>query len=326
MNNLIFNRRHVLAIPLAAGFPTLRAQNRSRNISVVVPQPAGNPTDGFSRKLQPFLQKTLGNPVVVENFPGAGGSIGLNKVLGMPADEPGITCISQTESILTPLTLLSVRYKPQDFTCVGLIGRAPFVLIGRPDLPAKTYAELVELGRMKGAKPLSLGNVGPGSMINLLGAQWSRKTGVPINHVPYKGLPPVINDLLGSQIDLTFAPFGGSVPNLLESGKVRIYGSTTASPRMPSLPILSKIDRSLSDFVYGAWAAFFVASKAPKEFIDQVHRALVYGFTDAETRTYIESTGVEPSGPLSLQQLDKFYRDETALHQRIAREVGVERT
>ena len=322
--HMTFNRRHILALSLAGGTPLLQAQTRNKYISFIVPQPAGNPTDGFARKLQPFLQKAFGQSVVVENFPGAGGSIGLAKALGSQPGEPGVLITSQTEPILTPLTLSAARYKPEDFRCVGLVGRAPFVLIGRPDLPAQSYAELLAWGRKPGAQ-LSLGNVGPGSMIHLLGSQWSRKTGVPINHVSYKGLPPIITDLLGSQIDLTFAPFGGSIPQLLESGKVRIYGSTTPSPRMPSLPLLSKLDKSLGDFVYGAWAAVFVASNAPGKFVEQVHKALVYGLSDSEVRAYVASTGVEPSPPLSLQQLDRFYRDETALHQKIAREVGVER-
>lgn len=321
------NRRQLLALALAASTPALRAQTGGRAVSFIVPQPAGNPSDGMARKVQPFLQKELGQPVVVENLPGAGGSIGLAKTLAAPAGAPSLMIASQTEPVLTPLAMTAARYKPEDFRCVGLLGRCPYVLIGRPDLAARSHAELLALGRTAGARPLSYGHIGSGSMIHLLGAEWSRHTRVPVVHIPYKGVPPAVQDVMGGQIDLSFVPFAGSIPSLLESGKVRVYGSTGGDPslRMPSMPLLSKLDRSLAGFVYGTWGAVFVASTAPAAFVEKVHAALAAALQDADVQAYLDGTGLERGKFLTLSQLEQFYREEIALYQRMAHQVGVER-
>ena len=184
-------------------------------VNIVVPQPAGNPTDGVARKLQPLLQKELGQTVIVENAPGAGGSIGAQKALGQPQpNNLSLLIVSQTEPILTPMTIKQVRYKPEDFQAVAVVARLPYILTARPTLQATTLVQLVETTKGSAA-PLSFGNIGPGSMIHLLGEQWARKNGVTLNQVPYKGVPPVIQDLIGGQIDLTFLPLGGATLQMI---------------------------------------------------------------------------------------------------------------
>ena len=122
------------------------------------------------------------------------------------------------------------------------MGRTPYLLAGRPDLPANTLAELVDLARRNKNKPLTHGHIGQGSMIHLLGEQWARKSGIELGQIPYKGVPPVVQDLMGGQIDLTFLPMGGSTPTLVESGKVRVFGVTSAeaSRRLPKVMPLSR--------------------------------------------------------------------------------------
>jgi tripartite-type tricarboxylate transporter receptor subunit TctC len=320
----MLDRRHLLALALASGAGTLHAQLGGRPVSFIVPQPAGNPSDGMARKVQPLLQKELGATVVVENLPGAGGSIGLAKALAPAQGTQALMIASQTEPILTPLAWASVRYRPEDFRCVGLLGRCPYVLIGRPDLPARTHAELLALGRGAGAKPLSYGHIGAGSMIHLLGAEWSRLARVPLTHVPYKGVPPAVQDLMGGQIDLTFAPLAGTIPSLLESGKVRVYGSTAAAPTA-RVPALARLDPTLAGFVHGTWGAVFVPASAPADFTARVHKALAEALQDAEVLAYLDGTGMERPAPQTLAQLEAFYRTETALYQRMAREIGIER-
>lgn len=327
MNRTNLNRRHLLALALAASTAELRAQTNARTVSFIVPQPAGNPSDGMARKIQPFLQKELDQTVVVENLPGAGGSIGLSRTLAAARNSPALMIASQTEPVLTPLAMSAARYKPDDFRCVGLLGRCPYVLIGRPELPAKSHVELLALGRSAGARPLSYGHIGAGSMIHLLGAEWSRHTNVPVVHIPYKGVPPVVQDIMGGQVDLAFVPFAGSIPSLLETGKVRVYGSTGAEPsaRMPSMPVLSRLDKSLSGFVYGTWGAVFVATTAPAEFVDRVHKALAKALVDADVQAYLEGTGFERARPQSLFELERFYREEITIYQKMARDVNIER-
>jgi tripartite-type tricarboxylate transporter receptor subunit TctC len=326
MKTQCLNRRQILALTLAGSAPALQAQTSGRPVNFIVPQPAGNPTDGMARKIQPILQKVLGQPVLVENLPGAGGSIGLAKTLAAP---PGTALMiaGQTEPILTPLALSAARHKPEDFRCVGMLSLCPYVLIGRPDLPARSYEELLALSLRTGAAPLSYAHIGPGSMIHLLGMKWSQLSKAPLNHVPYKGVPPVLQDLMGSQVDLSFLPLAGSLPSVLESGKVRIYGSTAASPsaRMASLPLLSKLNPSLNNFVYSAWGAVFVPNTAPSEFTKQVHRAVIDSLEDPEFQAYLAGTGQDRGQPRALAQLDEWYRGEVALYQKMARDIGIER-
>lgn len=320
-----FTRRAAL-VSAAAAAVAMGARAQSRTLSFVVPQPAGNPTDGIARKLQPLLQGLLGQTVLVENLPGAGGSLGVQKVLQAPADAPALLIVSQTEPILTPLALASARYKPEDFRAVALVGRAAYVLVGRADLAAGSLAELTTVARRSGAPPLSFGHIGSGSMIHLLGEQWARKIGATLNPVPYRGVPPLVQDLMGGQIDLSFLPMGGNTPTLIESGKVRAYGVTTAAvlPRFPKLAPLAQQDKALADFVYGTWAAVLVPRTTPEARVQMLHQAMIKALVDPVVRDYALSSGVEPPPePLTLAQLDRFYQGETRLYQTLARELGV---
>ena len=203
------------------GTGSIDAQTINRTITIVVPQPAGNPTDGVARKLQPLLQKELDQIVLVENQAGAGGSIGTQKVLNAPADGSFILISSQTEPILTPFTLKHVKYKPEELRAIGLVSRLPYILTGRTTLPAQNLSELVSYAKKQGSIGVNFGHIGPGSMIHLLGEQWARKNGISINHVAYKGVPPVTQDIMGGQIDLTFLPLGGNTLSIVESGRVK---------------------------------------------------------------------------------------------------------
>lgn len=298
----------------------------SKTVSIVVPQPAGNPTDGVARKLQPLLQRELKQTVIVENLAGAGGSIGAAKVLAANADGNTILIASQTEPILTPFTLAHVKYKPEDFVVVGLVSRTSYILVGRPDLPAKTLAELVTLAKKPDAKPLAFGHIGPGSMIHLLGEQWSRQSGIPVLHVPYKGVPPLSQDVMAGQIDISFLPLGGSLPSLIETGKVQAYGTTAANApaRFDKLPTMAAQGPALKGFVYGTWIALMVPGKTPAAAVARIHQAIAVAATDAEFKAYVQSTGLDLVDPATLAQLAKFYKDETQTYQTMARTLGVD--
>lgn len=326
MASASLHRRAVLALGagLAAGLAT-GARAQGRPLSIIVPQPAGNPTDGIARKLQPLLQNLLGQTVLVENLPGAGGSLGVQKTLQTPADVPVLVIASQTEPILTPLALASVRYQPDALRAVALAGRATYVLAGRPDLPAASLAELKALARQRADKPLSYGHIGHGSMIHLLGEQWARKSGATLTQVPYKGVPPVVQDIMGGQIDLTCLPMGGSTPTLIETGKVRAYGITGAQPlaRFPKLQPLARQDPALAAFDYGTWGALLVPRHTPQATVERLHQALYQALDDADVKAYVAAGGMDPAPPMTLAQLDQFYQGETRLYQSLAKELGV---
>jgi tripartite-type tricarboxylate transporter receptor subunit TctC len=327
MNDALMDRRAMLAF--AAGCTLslgVRAQPSQRPLTFVVPQPAGNPTDALARKLQPALQKELGQSIVIDNTPGAGGSLGVRKALAASGDGGQVLLIaSQTEPILTPIALAGARYKPEDLRCVALAGSGPYLLVGRADLPATNHAELVDLARRSRERPLNFAHIGQGSMIHLIGERWSRKVGAPLNHVPYKGVPPVVQDLLGKQVDLSFVPLGGSTAELVESGKVRVFGSSgaTAATRLPKVPLLSTLDPALADFVHTSWAAVFVPRATSDAATLRLQRGLAAALADAEVQAYMESTGGDRAAPMTPAELDRFYDGEIRLYQALARDVGV---
>jgi len=302
-----------------------RAQPSQRPIIFVVPQPAGNPTDALARKLLPALQKELGQPVIVENVPGAGGSLGVHKALASGADGQVLLVTSQTEPILTPIGLASARYRPDDLRCIALAGSGPYLLVGRADLPATSHAELVALATRSRERPLNFAHIGQGSMIHLMGERWSRKVGAPLNHVPYRGVPPVIQDLLGRQVDLTFVPLGGPTIELVESGRVRVFGSSgaIASARLPKVPTLSTLDPALSDFVHTSWAAVFVPRATSEASALRLHAALAAALADADVQAFIDASGADRAPAATPADLARFYLGEIRLYQALAKEVGI---
>ena len=324
MKSILTHAVFVATIALGATLTNGHAQIPGRPINIVVPQPAGNPTDAVARKMQPLLQKELGQTVIVENAPGAGGSIGTRKVLTTPADSVSVLIASQTEPILTPFTIKQANYKPEDLVAVGLVARLPYVLTVRPSLKANNLAELVELAK-RSEQPLSFGHIGPGSMIHLLGEQWARKNGIKLNQVPYKGVPPVTQDIMGGQIDLTFLPLGGATLSMIESGKVKAIATTGASAphQLPRLATIAGSNQSMADFVYGTWIALFVPAKTPSDVVARLNKAMSAVVKDPELQAYVKDSGMDIASESSVPDLARFYTTETKLYQGLARQIGV---
>lgn len=326
--HMIPRRAWVVSLLAATCWGAGRVGAQSLNgspISFIVPQPAGNPTDVLARRLQVAAQRELGQALIMENLPGAGGSLGVNKMLAAPAGTSVLLIASQTESILTPLSVKAARYSSDKLRPVLLITRGPYVLLGRADLPANSLSELITLARQRASRPLAYGHIGNGSMIHLLGERLGRKAGFVLTQVPYKGVPPVLQDLIGGQIDITFVP-QSAVRDLASTGKVKVFGTTGASPsdRLPQALALSKLDASLSDFVHGTWGAVFVSRALPDEEVRRLHRALTVACHEPQFQQQTAASGSDPAPPMSLQELERFFDDETRLYQAMAREIGIQ--
>ncbi|WP_315124905.1 tripartite tricarboxylate transporter substrate binding protein [Comamonas antarctica] len=320
-------RRSMLLALAASAFGPLALAQNGRHFSIIVPQPAGNPSDVFARKLQQLMQQSLGQTVIVENLPGAGGAIGVQRMLNAPADGMTAVMVSQTEPILTPATLLSVRYKPGQMRAVGLLGRTSYVLAGRPDLPAQKHSELLALARQadRSGKPLSFGHIGQGSMIHLMGAQWAQLCGVELAYIPYRGVPPAVQDLAGGQIDLSFVPLGGLALDLIMTGKLRAFGSTAeqAPALLPQATPLKTLESALKNFVHTAWGALLVPRNVPEAAAQRINTAFESAMRDPDVQAFLRSQGTDPQGPMTLAALEQFYQKEIQVHQALARAVGV---
>jgi tripartite-type tricarboxylate transporter receptor subunit TctC len=297
----------------------------NRVVTLTIPFPAGNSTDALARRMQPVLSQDLGQPVVIDNVAGAGGSIGVQKTLTGPADGHALLLATPTELILTPLALNSVKYKPEDLRLVGLVGRVPFVMLARKDMAANNLAELLALMRKSSDKPLSYGSIGPGSLIHLVGARFAQATGVNLLHVPYKGVPPLVQDLMAGQIDIAFIPLAGNIPSLMEQGKLRAYGIAAPAPHslFPNLATLASQEKSLQGFEFDVWAGMQLPRAVPDEAAARIHKAFYDALRVPELRQWLEGTGTVIAAPMTIAELDRFYTGQITSYQALARAIGV---
>jgi len=201
----------------AQGFP-------SKTITLLVTFPAGGQADAVARALAPALQKELGQPVIVDNVSGVGGSLGAQRVLNGPPDGHTLMLGTPIELVQTPMAVASARYKAEDFRMVGPVASTYMMMVVRPDFPATSVGEFVAAARNSGAKEFSFASVGRGSAYHLVAERFAQDTGIKLLHVPYKGAQQVITDLAGGQIDLAFLPLAGPVPGMLQTGKLKAIG------------------------------------------------------------------------------------------------------
>jgi len=316
----------MLALPALAGLgvPAVHGQGfPNRLLTVVVAWPPGNPLDAMARRLQPLIAKDLAQPVVIDNVSGAGGTIGVGRAMGQPADGHTIVMGSPTEMILSPVTMPAARYRPGDFRMVAFFGRAPFVLVARPNLPQRTLSEIVALKGKASVTPLSFGNIGAGSQIHLAALQFAKASGVPVLHVPYKGVAPMLQDVMGGQIDLAFVPVNGSLMTFLNEGKLQSYGLASAEPYrlFPGLHTMASGSPDFADFRFDTWGAMFVRSNTVADASARLNRAINSAAQDAGFREWANATGSEVARPMSLSELDDLYRAEVEKFQKLAKSI-----
>ena len=313
-------RRTLLALLLALTAAGAAAQGYpNRGLRLVVPFPPGGVTDLVGRALAVRLAIELGQPVVVENRPGASGVLGAE--IAARAAPDGYTLMLGNISTLAinSATFAKLPYDPlRSFAPVSMLALQPLLIAVNPSVPANSLAELVALAR---ARPGRLNYGTAGSSIYLAVEQFSSLAGVKMNHVPYKGSSPAIADLLGGQIDLLFDPFSTLYPQA-RAGKVRPLAVTTAqrSGVAPDLPTVA--ESGLPGFDVSSWQGLVVPAGTPREIIERLHGAVMKALSAPELRQQFALQGAEPS-PSTPQRFEEFIREEIARWQKVAREAGV---
>lgn len=296
----------------------------SKPVSLVVPWPAGGPSDFVARQIQNDTQKALGQTLIIENIGGVGGAMGVQKMLS-GTDGHTLLLGSPLELIIPPLTLATVKYKPSDLRMVAQLVRAPLVLLARKDLPANNIEELLALAARTKGKPLSMANTGPGSMFHLVAEKLAQATGSEFLHVPYKGSAPAMGDLMGGQVDLMFTIFAGPIPATIADGKLKAIGLATAKPlaKFPQIGALA-VHPKLAGFEFDSWAGVQVARNTPEDVAQRLNKALYDAMANPQTRQAFESTGNIVVSPMSLADLERMYQSEIARYQAIARSINLQ--
>ncbi len=296
----------------------------SKPVTIVVPYPAGGPSDYVARKIQPGVSKALGQPLVIENVGGVGGTLGIQKALNASADGYTIIQGSPIDLIVTPLSLASAKYKSEDLRMVAQIVKGPLVLLARKDFPASNAEELIAQAARPDAKDLAFGNNGQGGLYHLVAAQFSQRAELKATHVPYKGTAQALNDLMGGQIDLLFAVFAGNIPTLVAEGKVKVIGLATRAPlaAFPKLPVLTAHPK-LSDFEYSSWAAVMVPRGVPDAVAERLNKVVYETIANPDIRAAFEAMGNTVVAPHPLAELDGIYRSEIERYRTIAKAINL---
>ncbi|MGA2568717.1 MAG: tripartite tricarboxylate transporter substrate binding protein [Pseudolabrys sp.] len=278
----------------------------SRPIKLLVGASPGGTTDTMARAIAQPLSKSLGQPVLVENRPGAGGNLAAAAVAKSAPD--GYTLlVSFTSHTINATLYPNLPFDPvTDFTPISKIANVPSLLVGNPKLPAQNLNELIALAK---AKPdtLSIAIGGIGSSLHLAGEQLKMMTGVRILDVPYKGTAPALTDVLGGQVDMMFISLvTGSAQ--VRAGKLRAYGVTSAA-RQPSFPDLPAIGEVVKGFESTAWFGVFGPAKLPADVTGKLNAAIVAALNDPRMREQLQNEGATPAAG-SAAEFAAFVRDD----------------
>jgi tripartite-type tricarboxylate transporter receptor subunit TctC len=291
-------RRYMLlaALALAITFPVSAERHYpNRPIRVVVPFPAGGPTDIVARPLAQKMSQNLGQQVIVDNRGGAGGTIGADYVAKSPAD--GYTLLMGTvgTQAINVSLYRNLPYDPvKDFTPVTLVAAAPVALVVHPSIPVNSVAELLSLAKSKPGT-LTFGSAGNGTPGHLSGEIFKRMTGAQITHVPYRGSAPAVQDLVGGHIMLMFDPVQ-SVLAHVKSGKVKALAMSGAkrSPILPDVPTIA--ESGVAGYETTAWWGIAVPAKTPAAIVALLHAEIAKALQAPEVRSQMEGIGIEPVG------------------------------
>jgi tripartite-type tricarboxylate transporter receptor subunit TctC len=292
-----------------------------RPVRLVLPVAAGSGVDALTRAIGPALSRSLRHPVVIENLPGAGGIIGtLTLTKSMP---DGYTLgIVSNNHVVFPSVLKSVPFDPLgDITPVSIIGTAPMVLAVNSKLPASDSKQLIAL--MK-AKPGSINYAsgGNGTLPHLAAAMFVDEAGVKAHHIPYKGVSPMVTDLIGGQVDFGVLSLG-AIHAQLKSGALRAIGvaSMERSPAAPDIPTFK--EQGLANFVVDAWFAVIGPKGIPHADVARIHSALTETFASPDVIASMAKQGITVA--LSTPDHAKaYFRSELAKYETLVKKAGVE--
>ena len=301
------------------------AEYPEKPVTLVVPFVAGGPSDKIARDVAEALRKSLGQPVLVENTAGAGGTIGTARVAR--ANPDGYTLLVHHIGLATaPSLYKKLGYKTADLEFLGLINEAPSTLIGKPGLAPNTLAELRLTIADSGSK-LNLANAGVGSASHLCGLMLQNALKSNMTFVPYKGTAPAMSDLMGGQVDLMCEQATNSTPQI-EAKKVKAYGVSSLQrstvPALASIPTLS--ESGLPGFNFTVWHGLYAPHGTPPAVLSKINAALRIALKDPALIKREEGLGITviSDARLSPSGHKKFFDSEANRWSKIIKDAGIQ--
>lgn len=314
-------RRTVLALPAACALP-LAAQDGypARPVVLVVPQAAGGTNDIVGRLVGHKLGEVLGASTVVENRPGAGGNIGTQHVARGPRDGHTLLMTISSSQAINPALYRNPGFDPvRDFVPIGLVGAVPNVLLVHPAFPAQDLAGFLAAARQGGADH-QYASAGNGTLNHLLGEMLNSMAGLKLQHVPYKGVAPAVNDVLGGQLPMVFASLPSALPHI-QSGKLRPI-AVSGARRSPALPEVPAMAEAVPGYDGTLWIGLFAPAGVPAPVLERLQQAMAQALAAPDLRAKLEQQGVEIAPPTTPAQFAALLREDIAKWARIVKSSG----
>lgn len=288
-------RRDVLIGSMAAMLagPAFAQSYPNRAVRLIVPFAPGGSNDIIARIIGERLAESLGQPVVIDNRPGAGGMIGTDATSKSPPDGYTLMIGATSTMAANPSLYASQNLDPtRDLTPITQIATGPFVLAVPSELPVKTVAELIALAKSKPGA-INFGSSGVGSSLQLTGELFKSMTGTDIVHVPYRGLGPALTDLIANRIQLVFSDMAGLLPHI-QSGKLRALGVTSAKrfPDLPDLPTLS--EAGVPGYDATSWYGILGPKDLPEPIVAKLNADLAKIVHSDAMKQKFTTLGIEP--------------------------------
>ncbi|WP_457322799.1 tripartite tricarboxylate transporter substrate binding protein [Roseateles sp. P5_E11] len=322
MKNVMKSRRLAsLALAMLAAAPALPAFAQpafpSKPITLIVPFAPGGGNDILARAIAPRLGKLLGQNVIVDNRPGAGGNLGTD-IVAKAAPDGYTLVIASSQVVMNPYLGMKVPFKiERDFAPIGRIASVPIMLVAGAEQPYKTLPEFIANAK---AKPgtVSYSSPGNGTPQHLAGEVFAKLTKTDLLHVPYRGTGPSIADVMGGQVQASFATFASAI-QFVKAGKLRALG--IAGPQrtslLPDLPTFA--EAGIKDYDVALWYSLLAPAKTPQPVVEKLSAALQSVLTSPEVTAQLTQQGFEPH-PSNPAELQAYIQSEMARWERVIRD------
>jgi len=315
----------LIALLLAAPQAFSQQDYPNRAVTIVAPAAPGGLYSLFARIIGNKLEQRFGKPFIVENRPGASAIVGSLSVIRAPHDGTTLMVANNTGMAVNVTLRKDLPYDPaNDFAPIALIVRIPEVLVVNAGLPVHSVADIAKLGK---ATPggLTYGSAGAGTAQHFSGVLLASALGIPMTHVPYKGMQPAINDVAGGHLPLMFSPIPFALP-LAQAGKLRMLGVTTTErlEAIPDVPPLAEI--GVKDFDAVSWFMLVAPARTPPDIVNLLHREVRTITEDPEVRKEFIRLGLVPVASPPPAELKAFVRSEIVRWGEIVKKAGLQGT
>lgn len=323
MTHSLLTRRSVLgygAAALAGAAMPAFSQGADKPVRLILPISAGSGVDAIARAASIALGKAFGQPVVIENLPGAGGITGASAIVKAAPDGSTLGLVSNNH-VINPAVFKKIPFDAiNDITPISVIGATPLVLLVNPKVPARNVKELVALLKAK-PEGYNYASSGNGTVIHLAGEMFMDEAGVKARHIPYKGTGPMVTDMIAGQVEMGVVALPAAQAHM-KSGALRAIGvcGPARSPAAPELPTIA--EQGLPNYVIEGWFAVIGPAKMPAADVKRVHDAFVAAYASADVREAMDKQGnvIKPTSP---DEAAAYFRSEAARYAALVKKANV---